>query len=327
MKSVMKREGWVPARLKLRGEDTVVDWCWIGSERFTEPFFDQTIANALQRPFNKIFVHRTPIAELCEWQSASPGIQPTGFIFHMSRCGSTLVSQMLATLPDAVVISEASPLDWLARTTAIPEETRAMWFRAMVSALGQRRWGGETRYFIKFDSMTVLALPFIRRVFPEVPWIFLYRDPEEVLMSQLRDPAPAMSPGFVIDVRALEIPMEEVLSMPVEEYAARVMGRLCDCAIRGMDQLGIPVNYKTLPDAVWGMVASHFHTVISDKDLGKMRELINRDAKRPSQKFEGGGSAKRDDFSDALCEAAVRWMAPAYTELERLAIAQPTNIG
>ena len=55
----------------------------------------------------------------------------------------------------------------------------------MVSALGQERLGRETNYFIKFDSPTILALTFIRRVFSEVPWIFLYRDPEEVLISHV----------------------------------------------------------------------------------------------------------------------------------------------
>jgi hypothetical protein len=37
---------------------------------------------------------------------------PDGFVFHMSRCGSTLVAQMLAVVPDHVVVSEAEPLDY-----------------------------------------------------------------------------------------------------------------------------------------------------------------------------------------------------------------------
>jgi len=122
-------------------------------------------------------MHRTPIAELGDWHAASPGMMPAGFIFHMSRCGSTLISQMLAALPQTVVISEASPIDWLARTTRVSEPVRSQWLRWMVSALGQRRSGTENRYFIKFDSPTVMALPFIRRVFPSVPWVFAFRNP------------------------------------------------------------------------------------------------------------------------------------------------------
>ena len=42
-------------------------------------------------------------------------MRPSGFIFHMSRCGSTVISQMLAALAEHVVVSEAGPIDALAR--------------------------------------------------------------------------------------------------------------------------------------------------------------------------------------------------------------------
>jgi hypothetical protein len=34
-------------------------------------------------------------------------------IFHLARCGSTLVSRLLGTLPGAVVVSEPAPLNAL----------------------------------------------------------------------------------------------------------------------------------------------------------------------------------------------------------------------
>ena len=63
-------------------------------------------------------------------------------------------------------------------------EQRIEWLRGVVSALGQPRLGTEKHLFIKFDAWKVLDLPLIRRAFPAVPWIFLYRDPVEVLTSQ-----------------------------------------------------------------------------------------------------------------------------------------------
>ena len=56
----------------------------------------------------------------------------------------------------------------------------------MVAAFGRRRGGRERHYFIKLDSWHTLALPLFRRAFPSVPWVFLYRDPVEVLVSQMR---------------------------------------------------------------------------------------------------------------------------------------------
>jgi hypothetical protein len=318
----MKRDGWVPIRLVwngcgVRDGEAFVDWCWLGGERFTDPFFDGTIEMAQRRPFNRLFTHRTRIAELGSWYVASPGMAPAGFIFHMSRCGSTLVSQMLAALPENVVISEAGPLDRLARAESIPEAARAEWLRWMVSALGQKRSGLETRYFIKFDSPTVLALPSIRRAFPSVPWIFLYRNPEEVLISHLREPAPAMSPGFVADFRAIDAPMDEVVSMRPEEYAARVIGRICECAAQGMDECGMLVNYTQLPEAVWGNIARRFGVGFSPDEIARMRTVALHDAKRPRQRFQADGESKRLEASDAARAALARWISPHFDELER----------
>jgi hypothetical protein len=319
----MKRDGWVPVRLQIaptaKGEaEAFVDWCWLGRERFIDPFFDSTVEIAQRTPFNSLFMHRTPIAELGAWYAASPGMAPAGFLFHMSRCGSTLVSRMLSELPENVVISEAAPLDRLARAVSIPEAARLEWLRWMVSALGQPRSGEETRYFIKFDSPTVLALPLIRRAFPSVPWIFLYRNPEEVLSSHLRQPAAAMSPGIVNDVNVLTAPMDQMLSMSPEEYAARVIGRICECALRGIDDCGLLVNYTQLPEALWGSIAQRFGARFSPHEIARMRAAAMYDAKRPRQRFEADGQTKRLEISHAARVAAARWILPHYQELERL---------
>jgi hypothetical protein len=92
-----------------------------------------------------------------------PGLPPTGFIFHMSRCGSTLVSQMLASIPDNVVISEAGPIDAVVQAQAtlpdLDHDRHAEWLRGVIGALGQPRTGGE-RPELSFssDSATKQAL-------------------------------------------------------------------------------------------------------------------------------------------------------------------------
>lgn len=320
MTAAANRAGWVPFSLKFLPGEVCVDWCWLGKERFTAPFFDQTVAAALGRPFNALFVHRTPIAELCAWHAASPGLRPSGFIFHMSRCGSTLVSSMFAALPDTVVVSEAGPVDRLARATFVPEEIRAGWLRAMIGALGQRRSGSETRYFIKFDSMTALALAFIRRVFPEVPWVFVYRNPEEVLVSQLANPAPSMAPGFVTDVSPVAGSISELLAMPPEEYAARVIGCLCECAAEALATPGSPgiaVDYDELPAAVPERIASHFQTTLSPEHGELVRAAALRHAKRPEMEFTPDGEAKRSEASEAMRSASRRWIAAPLAKLRQ----------
>src|SRR4051812_22673696 len=102
---------WIPIRLYRRDDEPTIDWCHFGERSFSDPFFSQTVERCLRSPFNLLFRHQTSIEVLEEVTAAYPGVPPTGFIFHVSRCGSTLVSQMLASLPRNIVISEASIID------------------------------------------------------------------------------------------------------------------------------------------------------------------------------------------------------------------------
>src|SRR5450755_3500141 len=88
-------DGWVPMRVGWEQGDPQVEWVRLGGERFIDPFFDDTIQRVLQHPFHQAFRRRTRLDEISEWRGR-PAIAPRGFIFHMSRCGSTLVSQVLA---------------------------------------------------------------------------------------------------------------------------------------------------------------------------------------------------------------------------------------
>ena len=154
----------------------MVDWRYTAGVQFDDPFFVQTVERCLADPFNLLFHHETSIDELGRSAARHPGLPPAGFIFHLSRCGSTLVSQMLAALPQHLVVSEAAPIDTVLQS-AQPE-----WLQWIVGALGQPRNDGQRRMFVKFDAWATRHLSVIRQAFPTVPWIFLYRDPVEVLV-------------------------------------------------------------------------------------------------------------------------------------------------
>ncbi len=37
--AMVELDGWIPIRVGQRGTQTVVEWCYRGTQRFTEPFF------------------------------------------------------------------------------------------------------------------------------------------------------------------------------------------------------------------------------------------------------------------------------------------------
>ena len=158
---------WVPIRIFWNGTEPAIDWCYFGGVRFTDSFFEQTVTRVLRDPFPSVFRHHTPVEAVEELYGLDPGIQPSGFIFHMSRCGSTLITQVLAALPNHIVISEAPILDDALRAHhAHPEvslDAYAQWVRWIASALGRRRLPEESRFFIKLDCWHIYELPLLRR--------------------------------------------------------------------------------------------------------------------------------------------------------------------
>jgi hypothetical protein len=314
--------GWVPIRLFWVGAEPQVEWCYLGNERFTEPFFDFTIHQALQKPFNRLFRRQTTMATLREWRQTSPGLDPSGFIFHVSRCGSTVVSGLLATMENNVVVSEAGPIDALARAhqraPGASQEQRIAWLQWMVSALGQPRSGAENRYFIKFDALTTLQFALLQEAFPDVPWIFVYRDPVEVLVAMMEMPRiiPGMGPNL--------LPVPDISSMTIEEYAARVLGLLCDTVIQHFPcKRGMLVNYRQLPDLVWSELPAHFGLELPAGAVERMQETAAFNIKDRTRRFESDSERRREEASEEIRRMAAEWVQPQYEKLESLRLGMP----
>jgi len=318
--------GWAPIRAYWNGLQPMLDWCYLGDVRFELPFFDQAIHEVLQRPFSLLFRHQISLDELATWAGHNPVPEPAGFIFHMSRCGSTLVSQMFAAASENIVISEAGPVDFALRAQptggAVTEERRLGWLRGVVAAFGRRRASRERNCFIKFDAWHILALPLIRRAFPEVPWIFLYRDPVEVLVSHRREPGGQTVPG-VLDPRLFDLDPAALATMPLDEYGARVIKSILEAALaHAADQRSRLLNYTELPGAVIPGLLEFFRVDYAEDSLARMRAAAGRNAKAPAFSFEADSAQKQLDADARIRELAQQWIQPAYEKLEALRLSR-----
>lgn len=310
--------GWTPIRLYREGSRTMVDWCEMGTIRFVDPFFHQTVDRALARPAAALLRRQTPVEVLEANAIDQPGPTPAGFIFHASRCGSTLVTQMLAASEANRVLSEPGPVDEVLRTgirtPVVPEGQRLAWIRALVSVLG-RSQGAERRLFVKFDPWHLLALPLIRKAFPEVPWVFLVRDPLEVLVSQ------ASSPGsqFVVGPLPPELfglDLATAAAAPASEYSGRVLDFLLEAAGQHLDDAGLIVDYRHLP-ADFHAILAHFGADCDGEERTLMASAARFDAKIPDRVFRPDSESKRASASDEVRAAADR-VRPAYEEILRI---------
>jgi hypothetical protein len=320
METGLPPSGWLPVHASWQGGQFFVQWGYFGAKQLVEPFFEESLRVAGRKPFSRLFRFSTPIGRSAQWLEVHGGLQPSGFIFHMSRCGSTLVSQMLAALPQNVVVSEASPIDAVLQARfmnpGLTQDEWTRWLRWMVEAFGQKR-AGERHFFIKLDSWHTLALPLFRAAFPSVPWVFLYRDPIEVMVSQIGQRGLQTVPGGLIgDPFGLGLDPDASES---EEYCALVLRKTCEAVVQCYPQGGgLLVNYSQLPEALWTKILPHFGVTFGGVDRATMIQASQFDAKSRDRTFASDSDAKKRAATDLARKAAAEHLDDIYVRLEAI---------
>lgn len=283
-------EGWFPVALEpapLQGAPAVW-WRHLGEQRLTEAFFQDSLSS---QPGPQRRVCRTPPAALDRLPASVP---PTAFLFHVSRCGSTLLTQMLASLAQCIVMSEPPVLDAFFRLHhRSPEQSGGVQvFRQLVAALGQRRTDGERHFFIKLDCWHVPWMPFVREAFPQTPCVFLYRQPQQVLASHHRQRGPQMVPGL-LDTSRLRPDVTNLAPADFEGYGVRMLEAVFRSAL---DMLRLPawrpdsdvmLNYSELPGAAWERLFPALGLHLHAQDLAAAKARAQFHSKHAGTRFEG----------------------------------------
>ncbi len=301
---------WLPADVVDGPDGPIVEWLHFAEEPLSHPFYQDSLQRARALPFNRLMRIATPLSALDAFANDPP---PDGFIFHMSRCGSTLVAQMLAAVPGHIVVSEPPPLNTiiqLAGRGIIPPDT----IRTMIAALTRDRDGATRRRFVKLDAWHSLALPMLRALYPDVPWIFLFRDPVEVLVSQARMPGVHAVPG-IVPLDAFGVTPDP--SIGHNDYAAWLLDLICKAALDGLGQGGgLLINYRQLPGAMDDLVLPHFGIPLDETERAAMATASGKNAKSPDTGFATDSAAKQREADPIIRATANRHLAATYAALE-----------
>src|SRR6185503_6473187 len=111
------------------------------------------------------------------------------------------------------------------------------WLQWMMTALGHAAAAGQRHAVVKLDTWTTIDLDVVRAAFPTVPWVFVYRDPLDILVSQMNRRGYQVIPGALSEA-TVGIDLATAVELPPEEYAARVMRRIGDSALTHLDHDG-----------------------------------------------------------------------------------------
>ncbi|MBW4889834.1 sulfotransferase [Mucilaginibacter sp. HMF5004] len=283
-------QGWIP--YKLTHTDTQPQCHWINTlnKPFTEPFFDETIMHC-KSAFHKYFHSVSDLSLLEQWaEQQEEHVKPTAFIFHISRCGSTLASQLLGIDEQNISLAEVPFFDDLLRlpykNSSYSAKHAEQLFITALKFYSQKRTGNESRLFIKTDSWHIFFYEQIRELYPDVPFILLYRSPDEVLYSHTKVRGMQAVPG-IIEPQLFGFEPGEAFNPNLDEYTAKVLERYLTryIEIAQKDKNVLLLNYNEGPMDMIQSIARFSKTIISNETFSEMQERSGYHSKRPGQVF------------------------------------------
>eukprot|EP00547_Thalassionema_nitzschioides_P004355 CAMPEP_0194216634 /NCGR_PEP_ID=MMETSP0156-20130528/19395_1 /TAXON_ID=33649 /ORGANISM="Thalassionema nitzschioides, Strain L26-B" /LENGTH=447 /DNA_ID=CAMNT_0038945453 /DNA_START=87 /DNA_END=1430 /DNA_ORIENTATION=- len=262
-----------------------------------------------------------------------------GVAFHESRCGSTLVANLLsASSPEGHrVYSESHPpitvLKACSGSNDCSRAKQAELMRDVIYMMSRSANEAETHVFFKIQSIGSYSIPVFENIFPNVPWIFVYRDPVEVLSSHLKrnddTRMAACLRGLRHPAKQLQelVPRHgrEVSTLTNVEFCAAHLASLCEAALLGLERAsskGLAVNYASLPGVMWETVLpQHFDIpLMEDAAVERMQALSGVYSKgfrgRQNKEWIHDSKEKQERSSSSMREAADLFMQPYYNQLE-----------
>jgi hypothetical protein len=307
---------WLPTQSVATGGAPDIDWLWVGERPLLQPFFEDDVRNVSSLPFNRIFRIRTTLESVIAGAETETTLPLKGMIFHMSRCGSTLLAQMFAAVPENCVSSEPEPLDGITQWVQLADidpQLADKAIQAIVAALGRHRGNNAARHLIKLAPWQTFALPLMRSAFPDVNWVYLYREPVEVMVSVMHRPGLHTVDGLL---PAQVTGNAGAGSASAEKFAARVLAAMGETVVENWELGGgMLIAYPDIIEAASGSIMTHFGMNSTAEDTALIRTASRRDAKMPEQQFATDNVRKRTEASDAMIAAAEMYLEPVHQHL------------
>lgn len=294
---------WIPYKLVEKDNEIYFEWIYLADIKYAEPFFDETIAKCRSHAYNsKPFKVITTVENLLDWSATLFSVELKSLVFHVSRCGSTMLSQSLATSSENIMISEAPIIDEILRSDKFDRAKKASLLKAVITLLGQRRFPEQKNLIIKLDAWHIFSADFLRSIFPETPFALLYRNPIEVLKSHQKLTGMHMVPNL-LPFEVFGISSEEMNKISFHQYGALVLEKYFQGFLdfSETDQNVTKLNYNEGMKIVVEKFISFINVDYAGNELNKMYDRLEKHSKNESTVFKGDSFREEElqvDFAE-----------------------------
>jgi len=327
----------------IEAEFCAVDWNLYKNHPWKYPVYRDVVSKSEKCKNTRIVVNLKLLVEevrlydrRSSTKSRTESLDPH-FIFHESECGSTLLANALAysNPEEHRVYSEAGPLMSALRICGesyehCTTETAATVFQDVIYIMSRvPSQSGESRLFFKMQSSATTSVQLVQNYFPKAPWIFVYREPEEVLVSHLNIrhvsrakclQSKTHPPHSVNDfLYSFGLSVKELTD---EEYCAIYLGCICDCvltAVETSETTGKLLNYDNLiEDFITDIAPNHFGLNLGTKEVRRMEHARTIYSKSRDEEIAWveDGVKKQDLATDTIRKASTDYLAFSYVQLE-----------
>ena len=270
--------------------------------------------------------------------AAARAMEPAGFVFHESRCGSTLVANSLMAMEPEVnrVYSESPPPLSAAKMISDDDDqsgSAVQLLRDVIYMMGRTNEPNERRLFFKIQSIGTKSIPAFSKAFPTTPWIFLHRDPVQVMMSHLKTKekteavctrSRSAPPSDLVELVKTRDPSAKVSRLSTEDFCAAHLASLCEAAYSAYENRkgnGKFVDYVDLPEAlVDNIIPNHFGQPMDDESKSRILKVSGTysKARTVGKTWQEDSQEKEDAARPEIHAASVKYLQPVYEKLKGL---------
>lgn len=310
-------------------DDYRIVWLDVGDYPYKEWKFRYATQNLIdQRGLGFCFTTSIELLSSNEVILDNPA-DPAGFIFHMSKCGSTLMSKVLDQPESLFVIKEATPLhenlwqyltnNWKNSVELTDDNLRLI--RNLISLLGRHRLEEQTSYFVRFRSWNIAFVEAIQHAFPETPSLFMYRDPVKVMASILNKPTTGLprlndcgAAAFITGYSQKELSQMDAL-----QYFTRFYKQYMHVSLTKMQNTHY-LNYHHLNKTNLDKIVRNVYNYSPSKaDLSLMQSQFDTYSKDDSGtvRFTSDSKEKQKLVTPEMRQAAEEHLMGMYQKLEK----------
>ncbi|MFC9767994.1 sulfotransferase [Rhodococcus jostii] len=299
----------------------------LGRSAFAAPRFDDVVDfhRPSGAPTAAVARFRLPMSSVLGATAAAPLPCPAALVFHVGRCGSTLLCNLLASVDGWVTLKEPEFVNGaLLRLAAEADPIRrerlgtlvALLLRSLAHGVRIRADGRERACIVKFTSWNVLlADEFIRRLDP-IPLVVLTRDPWATVASLLHEPphwyGPPPKPAATRSSARAD-------HLEAARFFAAAWTCMADRALRLPAARTLFVSYPELvrdPMAALGRVCRHLGHGRPGPNIETVGEVARRYSKSASgEQFEPLGKHHRDELDAEARDLVATITAGKWSEL------------